>query len=486
MATIADLKVAFSADTKKLQDGIKNAGQTVKNSGKQIETAFGAKGTQAIGGTTNAVINFNRVIQDAPYGLIGVANNIDPLVQSFQGLRASAGSTGGALRLLLKSAFTGPGAMITVVSLATSGLLLLQKRMRGTGDAANEAKPDVETFNKVLEDQVKALLQLQNLKGPEGQLQIAREQLKVYDQVLADLKEQQRLLEEQSTKEEVQNTNAISQNRLRGSRAILLGLEGTQKTKDLEAQIESTSARREEILKNIESLERLIGTETYKNLKTQGQSLKTIQEYNDALLQAKTNIIEAGDALEDKILFNGLELMDAFDRIRESAEKLNKLYSTDFVAGTMMPPEDLDSIVASFEKMGQQLGDKLPVVLTQAQTFAKMFTESFAQGLAQVIAYGESLGDMLEGLARQILREGIYKILIALFTGGTGSALTTAGSFGSGLLSGIGGIFGSLGSPVSMGKLPPMMGKTEVYGRFEIKGSDLVTVLSNANTRTLR
>lgn len=137
------------------------------------------------------------------------------------------------------------------------------------------------------------------------------------------------------------------------------------------------------------------------------------------------------------------------------------------------------------------LTGQLPIKITEAQRVANAFTDSFAQGLADVIAYGESLGDMLEGLARQILREGIYRILLALFTGGTSEASSVASSFGSGILSGIGGIFGiggkskSLGSPI-MGKLPPMSGKTELTGQFVVKGSDLVTVISNANTRTLR
>lgn len=132
------------------------------------------------------------------------------------------------------------------------------------------------------------------------------------------------------------------------------------------------------------------------------------------------------------------------------------------------------------------LTGELPVKISEAQKVADAFTESFAQGLADVIAYGDSVGDMLKDLARMILREGIYRILLALFTGGGSLATSTATSFGSGLLSGIGNIFGMAGSPLSMGKLPPMGSATEVTGRFEIKGSDLVTVLSNANTRTLR
>src|SRR4051812_26321500 len=46
---------------------------------------------------TLSLINLSRVAQDAPYGFIGIANNINPLLESFQRLRASTGTTGGAL-----------------------------------------------------------------------------------------------------------------------------------------------------------------------------------------------------------------------------------------------------------------------------------------------------------------------------------------------------------------------------------------------------
>jgi hypothetical protein len=47
---------------------------------------------------TNALMNMGRVVQDAPYGFIGIANNINPLLESFQRLKAETGTTGGAIK----------------------------------------------------------------------------------------------------------------------------------------------------------------------------------------------------------------------------------------------------------------------------------------------------------------------------------------------------------------------------------------------------
>ena len=68
---------------------------------------------------TLALHNFGRVVQDAPFGILGIANNIDPLLSSFQKLKTESGSTGGALKALL-AGLTGPAGLAIGVSAVTS------------------------------------------------------------------------------------------------------------------------------------------------------------------------------------------------------------------------------------------------------------------------------------------------------------------------------------------------------------------------------
>jgi hypothetical protein len=66
----------------------------------------------------NALGNVSRVAQDASYGFMGIANNLNPLFESFQRLQVSSGGTGNALKQM-GSALTGPagiGLAIGVVS----------------------------------------------------------------------------------------------------------------------------------------------------------------------------------------------------------------------------------------------------------------------------------------------------------------------------------------------------------------------------------
>lgn len=67
---------------------------------------------------TQSLINLSRVAQDAPYGFMGIANNLNPLLESFQRLKAETGTTKAAFGALV-SGLTGPagiGLALGVVS----------------------------------------------------------------------------------------------------------------------------------------------------------------------------------------------------------------------------------------------------------------------------------------------------------------------------------------------------------------------------------
>lgn len=106
--------------------------------------------------TGMAVVNFNRVVQDAPFGILGVANNIEPLLLSFQSLKKEAGSTGMALKQLIKGAFTGPGALITVFSVVSSLAIVFSRRSRDTGKAGEEASEGISKQAEALRDVAQA------------------------------------------------------------------------------------------------------------------------------------------------------------------------------------------------------------------------------------------------------------------------------------------------------------------------------------------
>lgn len=76
----------------------------------------------AVANANPTLVNFGRVLQDAPFGIIGIANNIDPLVSSFQSLRTQTGSAGGAFKAL-GATLLGPAGIAVGISAATSALI---------------------------------------------------------------------------------------------------------------------------------------------------------------------------------------------------------------------------------------------------------------------------------------------------------------------------------------------------------------------------
>ncbi|MCH5690044.1 hypothetical protein LWM68_40965 [Niabella sp. W65] len=72
-----------------------------------------------------AMLDLNRVVQDAPYGFIGIANNISPLFESFRRLKAETGSTKAAFGALGNS-LVGPGGLGLALAAVTTAITFYQ------------------------------------------------------------------------------------------------------------------------------------------------------------------------------------------------------------------------------------------------------------------------------------------------------------------------------------------------------------------------
>jgi hypothetical protein len=112
-------------------------------------------GTQS---ATFAITNLGRVLQDSSFGFIGIANNLNPLLESFQRLRAQAGSTAGAMKLL-GSSLMGAGGVGLALSAVTAILQFSQLGFsawtRGFSNAAKgagESAREIKSATEVLED----------------------------------------------------------------------------------------------------------------------------------------------------------------------------------------------------------------------------------------------------------------------------------------------------------------------------------------------
>lgn len=108
------LQLIITADNKDALKAIEDLAKSTEGLKYKFQQSKGAT-DQA----TQALTNLSRVAQDAPYGFMGIANNLNPLLESFQRLNATAKETGTSLGKELKNALVGPagiGLALGVVS----------------------------------------------------------------------------------------------------------------------------------------------------------------------------------------------------------------------------------------------------------------------------------------------------------------------------------------------------------------------------------
>jgi hypothetical protein len=99
---------------------------------------------------TNALSNLSRVAQDAPYGFIGIANNLNPLLESFQRLQKESAGSGGALKAMV-AGLTGPAgiglALGVVSSLAVTYSKEISAFFKGPTDELKKFREELNKLN---------------------------------------------------------------------------------------------------------------------------------------------------------------------------------------------------------------------------------------------------------------------------------------------------------------------------------------------------
>jgi hypothetical protein len=197
------LQINIGADTKGLETGLQRATVAVENFDKNVKKTVSSSGQ-----ATLALSNLGRVASDAPFGFIAIANNIEPLVQSLQGLGRTSGGLGGTLKALGAS-LIGPGGLLLGFSLVSSAITVAVQRYGSLGNAINaifgrqdalvkqtaEAAKSYEKFNQQLRDT--ADIQSQASGSAQGEISrvnalaaIVQDQTKSYNernQALKDL-----------------------------------------------------------------------------------------------------------------------------------------------------------------------------------------------------------------------------------------------------------------------------------------------------------
>jgi hypothetical protein len=173
---LAQLNYEIGADLSKLDLSINEANRLIKDFAKQAGSS-GAdglaklnkeilrlteyrEGLKQIGlpndlpnnvkRSTTALTSLNQVVQDLPFGFIGIQNNIPNLVQQFALLTKENNGFRGALSALA-GAITGPIGLVAGVSLLTTGLTVLTQKYGSLGNALQAILGSQSAFNKEIQ-----------------------------------------------------------------------------------------------------------------------------------------------------------------------------------------------------------------------------------------------------------------------------------------------------------------------------------------------
>lgn len=105
---------------------------------------------EKIRSTNSAFISMNQIVQDAPFGLRGIGNNLQMLTQQFTQLRNAGMSTGDILKGMMGNILTPMGGLMLAVSVGTS---LLTVAMDSLGTSTEKTKEKAFDLNEELKRQ---------------------------------------------------------------------------------------------------------------------------------------------------------------------------------------------------------------------------------------------------------------------------------------------------------------------------------------------
>ena len=544
------IEIPIGAPLGQLDKDLKGA----KNKLNQF-AADAAKASSVLGGSvvrgsaqaSFALTNLGRVAQDAPFGFIGIQNNIQPLLESFQRLKAESGSTGGALKALGQS-LVGGGGLLLAVSLVTSALTLLAQNPEKVAGALNylsgvvdNATESQKKYNEeVISNVATAKLEITNL---ENLISIAKDEtlsrnarLEALKKVKAEYPEQLEFLrlENIGSKQAADAINLLSDSLIRKAKIQAAEkLLGDAFVKQLEATTKSAVQQASTFSKVVGAALGSVGIKNFvvlqNGIENQSKAFKEagsdINTYSAILKKLNTEEAKVGTLFEDSVkkvkkqdFFRGPQFvaepsqneLDKFlEDYRKTASELNKTPLVPFP--TLLPQLKLisqqfiewnknisniisGSLTQTFAGIGEAIGQSLATGTSLAQNLGNALLNSLGSVLGQLGQMAIATGVALLGIQTALktlnpfaaIAAGVA--LLALSGVVKGKASKLGGSMGGGSSSG-----GNFSAPVPQASSTistSAAGSAQDFGGgrvvFEISGTNLVGVLNRAGAKLQR
>jgi len=401
------IEVDFAVNVAGVASGVSAAttqldklGKAAKATAPQVEQL--AKATSRYNGIG---IDFARVIQDAPFGIIGVGNNIQQLAQSFSSLGNSGDSLSSKVKLAFGAIFSSGNLLILGVSALTTALTILQQKgFFDTEKAAKSLDDQLKEYQETLGSIDKATLK--GLQNSESEIQKFKnlvsqaENLNVSEKNrIAAVNELQKKYPEylgNLTKEEILTGNvgdsydALTKQIIANAKAKAFSDEITLNSTNLRALEKQQLDTANQILAKRVELENAKRVSTQSAQKVAGQLAAT--DLNVAGIQSQLN-----DLIQTQI-----KSIDEANKIKQTNLELDGLINKELQNGavfTSKSTEENKKLTRSYEDLSK---------ITQSLTFASLEREgSFFEDVEKQLVSIES------GVANT---RGIYQQNISAIT----------------------------------------------------------------------
>jgi hypothetical protein len=478
MAT-AELKVRIEAEIAEFKKGLDKANKDLNGFSGKVESDLKrtaietAKASAIIGGSVAkgsnqaafALTNLGRVAQDAPFGFIGIQNNIAPLIESFQRLKASSGSTGSALKAL-GSSLIGSGGLLFAVSLVTSALTVLAQNPEKVAGAINylsgvvdNATESQKAYNEeLIETSAAAKVEITSLTGL---ISIARNEtlsrnarLEALKKVKAEYPEQLNFLtlETIGSKRAADAIDLLSKSLLRKAKIQAAEkLLGDAFAKQLVAETKTVAEQAGTFSRVVGATLGAVGIKNFvviqDGIENQAKAFKDagkeITAYSDIINKLKTQEAEAGT------LFNDTEktvkaTVPKFERgaLIQAGKTVGVTLSTGISEGfsEAIPVvsfglgEKLKSGLTEWQRYVNN--DLLPKVQTNFETF---FNDILMRGKLSFDSLGKAILNTFLSIIASDAARGVTNLLRA----NTGAEFSATKGKGGGLLGGLLGLIGA-------------------------------------------
>mgnify|MGYP000302409639 CR=1 FL=1 len=384
------IEVDFAVNVAGVASGVSAAttqldklGKAAKATAPQVEQL--AKATSRYNGIG---IDFARVIQDAPFGIIGVGNNIQQLAQSFSSLGNSGDSLSSKVKLAFGAIFSSGNLLILGVSALTTALTILQQKgFFDTEKAAKSLDDQLKEYQETLGSIDKATLK--GLQNSESEIQKFKnlvsqaENLNVSEKNrIAAVNELQKKYPEylgNLTKEEILTGNvgdsydALTKQIIANAKAKAFSDEITLNSTNLRALEKQQLDTANQILAKRVELENAKRVSTQSAQKVAGQLAAT--DLNVAGIQSQLN-----DLIQTQI-----KSIDEANKIKQTNLELDTLINKELQNGavfTSKSTEENKKLTRSYEDLSK---------ITQSLTFASLEREgSFFEDVEKQLTSLES------------------------------------------------------------------------------------------------